>query len=1055
MLRIFLSHVRDDRILARRLAEALKRAGHQPLLAEDMVRMGESILEVLERGLRESDAVILCLSNATVSDAWMQTEFQRALVQFEDRGQRVLAVRFERVAAPAALAHCLSVDLFPQESVWEQGVGLLQQGLQRMEAEGAPDGWTWRLGNLPPAPELFEGPGAGLRRLHEALEPLPEGGGSRRAALVGIRGMGRTTTALRFAHEAAGRFPGGAWWCGAEGRTAEESIARLLPELRRVVPLGLRGLLDSVGAAMPTSQVARAVRQALTGLQAPVLLVIDDAEQEDWTELLPGGQVSVLLTRAGLEGAVGEVIPLEPLSPAESQELMDALSPPPEDAVEREARAQFVESLSAGVPLLLTLAARVQEETGTPWSFFEQVFTSHPREPLSTSETERSSATVIAALDRCTPTMRKFLEAVASFEAAIPVPLVWVVAVAEMGFEELMSSRALTALAITELLDWDEARGTLSLHPFVRQKIRERMGWAKSARLLWKSIGVMTSWLRQRIAHLGPEKLAEVEEHLPHFRQSLQATEHWPPFKGWIRLALPTAALLELRLEFQSAVDLLKRALAKAEQLSATREQLLGLARLAFILSELEQEETASTYQQRALRLIDTLPVLDDHDLVGATHLLAVTLREEDPAQARRLAERAVQEAERLRAPDAVLTGAVLSNLALIRANAGEAADALPLAQRAVEFTRQAAGQDSSLFAERLSEQAQVLLALGDLPRARALLEQALETEERVLPVDHPTVGTTLTHLAFLLMRMGEYAAARSLLERAAGIIEAKLGPQHPALGGVLNNLALSLIRLEQLPEASRVLSRALGLVEKSRPWDTQLLSTTELGLALVSSKSGDARAALLHMERAMDTGLMLYAPAEGPGRDELEKALRLARGRQVNPEAYVSALMGALATADREGDAANAARAALLLGAFEGRRGAWEAARSHVERGLRLAKQADIPILIAESHRLLGDASLHGSRYEDARLHYAEAIRRFDELELPARAARTRMLLLVMMLQLGRTEGIEAHVAALEAALEEGTFTEPAERAEVEQLLRLADAARRGGSPGQQGNTE
>jgi tetratricopeptide (TPR) repeat protein len=225
--------------------------------------------------------------------------------------------------------------------------------------------------------------------------------------------------------------------------------------------------------------------------------------------------------------------------------------------------------------------------------------------------------------------------------------------------------------------------------------------------------------------------------------------------------------------------------------------------------------------------------------------------------------------------------------------------------------------------------------------------------------------------------------------------------------------------------------------------------------LAAAARRLGDGRTAALHLERALDTGMTLYAPEPGPGRALLEKALRLARGRQVNPEAYVSALTEALAVAERDGDANNAARAALLLGSFEGRRGGWEAARRYVERGLRLAKQAESPMLIAESHRLLGDASLHGSLYEDARLHYAEAIRRWEELGLSSRAARARLLLLVMMLQLGRTEGMEAHAAALEAALKEGVFTDPAVRTEVEQTLRLADAARRGASAEQRENTE
>jgi tetratricopeptide (TPR) repeat protein len=206
-----------------------------------------------------------------------------------------------------------------------------------------------------------------------------------------------------------------------------------------------------------------------------------------------------------------------------------------------------------------------------------------------------------------------------------------------------------------------------------------------------------------------------------------------------------------------------------------------------------------------------------------------------------------------------------------------------------------------------------------------------------------------------------------------------------------------------------------------------------------------------MEMERFFSTGLTLYQPKQGPGAEQLEKALVLARSQQAPPAEVSHALSEALRAAEAGGSTENAARAALLLGAFLGSRGAWESAQAHLERALRLSKQSEDDRLVAEAYRLLGDASLHGSHYEDARLNYAEAIRRYDALGFLRKAAKTRLLLLTMLLQLGHVRELDSLLPPLHKALEDGLFTDVQERADVELALRLADSLR---GPGPQEDT-
>lgn len=1051
MLRIFLSHVRDDGVPARRLAEALKRAGHQPLLAEDVARVGESVLDVLERCLSEADVGVLCLSRAALADAWMQTEFQTALDRLEGRGRPVLAVRFERVLPQGAVAQKPAVDLLPEAGDWDQGTSTLLEVVRAIEKGHAGKGWPLLLG-APPAPEVFVDREEILGQLHEALDPRPDNPAERRATLVGAEGMGKTAIALRFAHDSRESFPGGIWWCEAQGRTPDEELVRLSWQIRRLAPLSVRTPLDSISPVATTEEFSKAVRRALEGGQQPSLLIVHDVAELNWDGHLPGGLVSVLMVRRQSQGAVGRQIIVGPLPSSAALELIDALTLPPAEPQEREAQLRLVRDLLGGVPLAVTLIAQSQSG-GVPWSEVEQAWRAQLQQMGSSGGLEHLVA-LDAVLSRCTPTMRRLLVIVATFAAA-PVPADWVSAWAEDNEERLRFNRAVRELLALGLITWHGEPGALSLHPLVRKRVREQTEAAERERLLQKDLEVMESWLRPRIPLLRPERVAGLEAYLPHLLDGLEATSLQPPSEAWIRLAVEVSGILKFRSQYSTALELLERALSQAERLQSSLHQLNCLVELAVILHEMGWEQRAGPYIQRALSVVDELSEKPTEGFINSLNKLAVLLGRKDAGRARQLAEQAFQMAEALLGAGNERTAILLGNLAKVTAMAEGAAAAIPLYRRALETVEQRLGKESSYVAQLASGLALALSYVGDLAGARELMEKAVAIDERLLPPDHPEAAKRLMSLAVVLMRMGEFASARPLLERAAAIEEAKLGPDHPGLTYTLHNLGSALLELGKAQEAEVILSRAAALAEAGLPPDHPLRADTSMALAAVASRLGDRRAAALHLERALDAGMTLYAPDPGHGRALLERALKLAHGRQVNPEAYVSALTEALAVAEQGGDTENAAKAALLLGSFEGRRGAWETARRHIERGLRLAKQAESPLLIAESHRLLGDASLHGSRYEDARLHYAEAIRRWEDLGLASRASRARMLLSAMMLQLGRTEGLEEQAAALEKALKEGTVTDPAERTEVEQILRLIDAARQGTSPEQRGNTE
>jgi formylglycine-generating enzyme required for sulfatase activity/nucleoside phosphorylase len=133
--RVFLSHASPDKPTVRRIAAALRAAGHEPWLDEDDILVGESIPAAVERGLRDADFVVLCLSKAAAARGWVEAERDATLMQqFSERKERVLPARLEDVAPPYLIAQLAYVDLFPDEQAFERGVARLTRSIEAHQA---------------------------------------------------------------------------------------------------------------------------------------------------------------------------------------------------------------------------------------------------------------------------------------------------------------------------------------------------------------------------------------------------------------------------------------------------------------------------------------------------------------------------------------------------------------------------------------------------------------------------------------------------------------------------------------------------------------------------------------------------------------------------------------------------------------------------------------------------------------------------------------------------------------------------------------------------------
>lgn len=162
MARIFLSHASADKPKVRKIADALRQAGHDPWLDEEQIEIGESIPAAVARGLAEAEFVMLCLSAVALTRRWVQTESDDAFAQQMNEGRaRILPVRLEDVQPPPLLRAIAYADLFPDDATFRIGIQrVLRAIIKHATPAHGKNGFTQPApAAAPVAPQVASNPG--------------------------------------------------------------------------------------------------------------------------------------------------------------------------------------------------------------------------------------------------------------------------------------------------------------------------------------------------------------------------------------------------------------------------------------------------------------------------------------------------------------------------------------------------------------------------------------------------------------------------------------------------------------------------------------------------------------------------------------------------------------------------------------------------------------------------------------------------------------------------------------------------------------------------------
>jgi CHAT domain-containing protein/Tfp pilus assembly protein PilF len=220
--------------------------------------------------------------------------------------------------------------------------------------------------------------------------------------------------------------------------------------------------------------------------------------------------------------------------------------------------------------------------------------------------------------------------------------------------------------------------------------------------------------------------------------------------------------------------------------------------------------------------------------------------------EARALAERALDAAEKALVPDHIYVAYLLNRLGLIQRSKGEYAKAEASLQRALTVNEKALGLEHPQTVDSLMGLGLVYRSLGDFVKAGRLLQQALEITERTLGSEHPRVVSCLLSLDVFHSVLGDEAQSERELQRALAIARKTLEPDDLLMSKVLNNLGDHYRTKKEYERAEAFLQQALAIKEKTLGAEHPLVADSLQNLGIVARERKDYARALELYRRAL-----------------------------------------------------------------------------------------------------------------------------------------------------------------------------------------------------------
>ncbi|WP_290056040.1 FxSxx-COOH system tetratricopeptide repeat protein, partial [Amycolatopsis solani] len=667
----------------------------------------------------------------------------------------------------------------------ERALNLVPRSRQESKLAG-------RISNIPARTVTFTGRDELLSGLRAAL---CSGRPAVVQALNGMGGVGKTTTAIEYAHRYADEYDV-AWWVPSEdpdlvlgnlaalAQALDLSTAQDLPDV--AVPR-LRGVLESRGRW---------------------LVVFDNAENPAALRpLLPAGDGHVIITSRNPDwDDIGAALPVPEFSRPESVQLLRTRC----DRLTNTDADRIADALG-DLPLAVNQAARLLVITSLTAEEYLELLDERIHELMARYEEGSSYPVSLTAawtvsfdqLARDRPAALNILTLVA-WLAPEPVPLTLLTH--QRGDAGATARDPLAFADVTAAL---RSRGmatvtttTIQLHrvpaALLRARTRDDVVTEEDRDSTWPVVAVrLLNAALPENPLANPPSWPRWRELLPHLLSVCDPRREWQTAEGEVAHLLDrTASYLQTRGDPRAALPLFQRAYSlRRGLLGVDQSDTLTSARnLALVVRWLGEYQRACELNEDILARRRRVLGEDHPDtLTSASDLALVLRRLGKHLQARELDEDILARRRRVLGEDHPDTLTSASNLAIDLGASGDYQRSRELAEDTFARRRRLLGEDHPDTLTSASNLAYTIRELGDHQRARELGEDTLVRRRRLLGEDHPDTLTSASNLAVALRALGEHQRARELDEDTFARSERVLGKDHPHTLVSAGNLASGL----------------------------------------------------------------------------------------------------------------------------------------------------------------------------------------------------------------------------------------------------------------------
>ena len=630
-----------------------------------------------------------------------------------------------------------------------------------MEDAASPAGPKVALSNLPDRNQFFIGRKEVLAKIQEALAT------QRRVALSGLGGVGKTQTAVEYAHRHLSEYKYAFFITADSGETLTSGYVAIAGILK-LLGSDSRDQIHPVEAVMswftlhlsfvrhPQSNTIEALKDWLTSHDG-WLLILDNVDNLDMVpEFVPMGSKGHLLltTQATAIGPIAQPVDIKKMGRDEgaffllrrANYIVDDKSL---EAADHDVQVQAKEIAAQldGLPLALDQAGAYLDKTRCGLYGYLRRYQNHAPELVQQSVAATTWALSFEKIEQANRAAAELLKFCAFLHPdGIPEELFSIGAselgskLERVGSDAFEFDKTVSELLAYSLIRRDPKSGTLEIHRLVQEVLKQGMEEGKQR--LWAERAVRV--VNQVFPSLEFSTWALCERLLAQAHACAELIKQWD-------FEFPEAALL--------------------------------LNKAGYYVNERGRYSEVEPLYQRALGIREK--ALGEHPDVATSlnNLAELYHRQGEYGKVEPLFERALAIWEKASGPIAPDLARSLQGLAVLNRRQGRNRDAEPLLKRALEICEGSLGPKHADVGWKLEYLAELCRDQDRYDPAESLFERALMIREKALGLMHPEVARSLQGLAELYRRQSQHGDAEPLFKRALTIREQALGPEHPEGG--------------------------------------------------------------------------------------------------------------------------------------------------------------------------------------------------------------------------------------------------------------------------------